>query len=180
MPRSKGKTPGNAQRELETLKANPAPVPVTSASTGDAAQDPRPLTEAEKAEMEANPLPSGDVEQTPPTAAEVLANQDKAYPVVGDNAPKANTFMQGVLKCHTCGRTGDEDLGECPNRTLPTYTCPEPTVIDPEKDAVLYSPVLGITRTVPIQSLVKGHVQKYLPACHQDDCGYKLLYPKKG
>ena len=146
----------------------------------------RTTPRAPLAEVIASPVPVQESEDSP-AEAEIKANQEEGYPVLAQSEqalsetsrPKP-VFMQGVLKCHTCGRTGDEDLGECPNRTLPNFTRPEPTAIDPEKDAVLYSPVLGITRTVPIQSLVKGHVQKYLPACHQDDCGYKLLYPKKG
>lgn len=155
----------------------------------------RLLTEAEKAEMEANPLPAelpggegvdssgaaaheDNPEQVPFTEAEALNLQDTIDKVFDEaNAPQP-TFMQGVLKCHTCGRTGEEDLGECPNRFLPNFTCPEPTAINPDTDVVLHSAHLGIIRTVPVEALVRGHAKNYLAGCHSDDCGYKVLHPK--
>ena len=148
MPRRKPNTP-----QQNTIPA--APVVPISQMVSQQESEGVPLTEAEKAEMEANPRPA-----TPAPK------------------PQQSAFMQGVLKCHTCGRTGEEDLAECPNLSLPNFTCPEPTAIDPDTDVVLHSAALGIIRTVPVESLVRGHAQRYLAGCHTDNCGYKVLHPK--
>ena len=114
------------------------------------------------------------------------AEETEQVPILEPRPSQANpeatpkvAFMEGILKCHTCGRTGEDDRGECPNLAVPGWVCPEPTPVDEDSDVVLHSPTLGITRTVPVAELVKGRAMRFLPGCHTDDCGYKVLHPKK-